>query len=136
MQITREADYATRAVLHLARLEPGTRVPTARLAAEAGVPPAFLAKIVAQLAAVSVLRTTRGAHGGVALARPAAEISLLAVVEALGQTLLLNLCADDPRACPLGAGCSLQSVWAEARHDVQRRLGAVSFAALAARQRV
>ncbi len=49
MQITRQADYATRAVLHLSAMEPGSRAATSTIAAKQSIPPSFLAKIISQL---------------------------------------------------------------------------------------
>jgi len=79
MQITRQADYAVRAVVHLSGLENGGRAPTSKIAAEQNIPPSFLAKIVSQLSVAGVVQTSRGARGGVSLARDAADISLLEV---------------------------------------------------------
>lgn len=75
MQITRQADYAVRAVLFLAGLKSGEYAPTARIAHEQKISLPFLVKIVSQLSAAGILHTLRGAHGGVTLARPAHEIS-------------------------------------------------------------
>jgi Rrf2 family protein len=132
MQITRQADYATRAVLCLAQAQPGTRLSTARIAEQTAAPPAFLAKIIAQLASAGVVQAVRGARGGVSLARPAATISLLEVVEAIDGALELNACAIDPTKCGLSATCPLQPEWSAANHDLRRRLATVTFEDLAA----
>jgi hypothetical protein len=69
VQITRQADYAVRAVLYLAERDPGARVSTGQIARDQKIPLTFLAKIVSQLSAAGLLHTTRGARGGVTLAR-------------------------------------------------------------------
>ena len=74
MQITRQADYAVRAVLYLARLEPNQRAATSQVAKEQHIPPSFLAKIISQLSIAGLLHTSRGARGGVTLAREPKEI--------------------------------------------------------------
>ena len=71
MQITRQADYAVRAVLYLARLGGNERAATSAVAEEQRIPPSFLAKIISQLSIAGLLHTSRGARGGVTLARPA-----------------------------------------------------------------
>ena len=131
MQITRQADYAVRAVLYLAERAPGDRVATSEIGREQRIPVTFLAKIVAQLAAAGILRSTRGAHGGIALGRPADEISLLDLVEAIDGPMLLNECVADPTTCPLGAGCAVHHVWCEAQAELVERLGRTTFAQLA-----
>jgi Rrf2 family protein len=69
MQITRQADYAMRAVAYLANLGPEQRAATSQIAEEQQIPPSFLAKIVSQLSVAGLLQTSRGARGGVSLAR-------------------------------------------------------------------
>jgi len=76
MQITRQADYAVRAVLYLSGLDNGRRAPTSEIALKQHIPPSFLAKIVSQLSVAGIVQTSRGARGGVSLARAADEISL------------------------------------------------------------
>jgi Rrf2 family protein len=122
MQITRQADYAVRAVLYLAGLGPGDHTSTAQMAREQKIPPTFLAKIVSQLSTAGILRTTRGAHGGVALARPADDISLLEIVETIDGPIVLNECVLDSGLCPLGNTCAIQSIWCEVQAGLVKRL--------------
>jgi Rrf2 family protein len=131
MQITRQADYAVRAVLYLARLGPNGRAITARIAHEQHIPPTFLAKIISQLSAAGVVRAIRGANGGVALARPAEQVSLLEIVEAIDGPVILNGCLDDPTSCPLSGDCPVCNVWREAQAKLVEHLRAVNFGALA-----
>jgi len=122
MQITRQADYAVRAVLYLAQCGPGTPVATAEIAQAQKIPATFLTKIISQLASVGIVHTTRGAHGGVALARPAAEISLLEIVETIDGPVLLNACVLDPASCPESLTCPVQKIWCQAQADLVIRL--------------
>lgn len=130
MQITRQADYAVRAVQYLTGLRPGEHTSTAQIAREQKIPATFLAKIVAQLSTAGILRATRGVHGGVMLARPANDISLLEVVEAIDGPILLNECVVDRGLCPLGATCAIQSVWCEAQAALVTRLSQTKFGQL------
>ena len=57
MQITRQADYAVRAVLYLARLDGKQRAATSQIAKEQHIPPSFLAKIISQLSIAGLLHT-------------------------------------------------------------------------------
>jgi Rrf2 family protein len=131
MQITRQADYAIRAVLYLAQLEAGGRTSTAQIAREQKIPPTFLAKIIAQLSVAGIVHATRGAHGGVTLARPADEISLLEIVETIDGPVLLNECVADPQVCPMSDGCPIQKVWCEAQTELIARLAETKFGQLA-----
>ena len=131
MQITRQADYAVRAMLYLAQLGPDQRASTSQIAEEKQIPPSFLAKIVSQLSVAGLLQTSRGARGGVTLARSAAEISLLDVVEAIDGPILLNDCVSDHSACSFGSSCAIKPVWCDAQQELVARLGATNFADMA-----
>jgi len=131
MQITRQADYAVRAVLYLAGLTNGRRAPTSEIAREQRIPPSFLAKIVSQLSVAGVVQTSRGARGGVALARSPNDISLLEVIEAIDGPIMLNECVDDPSACFFGEDCPVQGVWCDAQSSLVHKLRATDFEVLA-----
>jgi Rrf2 family protein len=130
MQITRQADYAVRAVLYLSQHGGNSRISTAQIARDQQIPLTFLAKIISQLSASGILRATRGARGGVTLARPADDISLLEIVEAIDGPMMVNECTHDPSQCPLGSTCSVREVWCEVRADLVRRLSQTKFGQL------
>lgn len=134
MQITRQADYALRAMLYLARLEPNERAATSKIAEDQEIPPSFLAKIISQLSIAGLIHTSRGAHGGVSLARKPAEISLLEVVEAIDGPISLNECVHDPSVCSFGDNCPIHDVWCEAKEELVRKLRAATFDKLLERE--
>lgn len=76
------SQYAIRAILHLARLEPGTLVQAHVLAKELDLPAPYLSKILQQLVKDGLTVSRKGPSGGFALARPAAEIRVFDVVNA------------------------------------------------------
>ena len=126
MQITRQADYAVRAVLYLSRLGPDQRVATSQIAEVQQIPPSFLAKIVSQLSVAGLLQTSRGARGGVSLARTPDQISLLEVVEAIDGPILLNECVGNG-ACTFGDDCAMKPVWCDAQAELVSRLRQTTF---------
>ncbi len=130
MQITRQADYAVRAVSFLARLSPGERVPTSLIAERQRIPQTFLAKIISQLSAAGIIRATRGARGGVALARAAEHVNLLEVIEAIDGPVRLNECVTDPEVCSMSEVCPVRSVWCKAQAELVERLQGTAFSQL------
>ena len=128
MQITKQADYALRAVIYLARLDDGEKASTKDIANKQYIPPSFLAKIVSQLSIAGLIHTSRGARGGVSLARQPEEISILDVVEAIDGPILLNECTHEPNSCPFGTDCPLHRVWCEAKNDLHEKLSTATFA--------
>lgn len=132
MQITRQADYAVRAVLYLASLSNGGRAPTSQIAREQAIPPSFLAKIVSQLSVAGVVQTSRGARGGVSLARPSEKISLLEVIEAIDGPITLNECVTNPSICPFGEDCPVNKIWCDAQSKLVSELKLTDFNMLTA----
>lgn len=131
MQITRQADYAIRAVLYISKLNGSERASTSQIAQEQRIPPSFLAKIISQLSIAGLLQTSRGARGGVTLAKSAEEITLLDVVEAIDGPIALNECVSDQDACSFGDECPLRSIWCDAQDDLVTRLKSTTFAKFA-----
>ncbi len=129
MQITRQADYAVRAVLYLAGKK-DERVATSMIAEEQKIPPSFLAKIISQLSIAGLLHTSRGARGGVTLARDARDITLLEVVEAIDGPIQLNECVGGDGVCSFTDGCPMRPVWCEAQEELVARLRNTNFADL------
>jgi len=127
MQITRQADYAVRAVLYLAR-SGEQRTATSMIAEEQHIPPSFLAKIVSQLSIAGLLHTSRGARGGVVLAREAKDITLLEVIEAIDGPIQLNECVGDNGTCSFDDNCPLRPVWCDAQEELVGRLKSTNFA--------
>ncbi|MBM4088975.1 MAG: Rrf2 family transcriptional regulator [Planctomycetes bacterium] len=83
MKLSRTVAYAVRATLQLARSESPTPVPCSQLASEGKMPERFLLQILRNLVTHGILRSTRGVDGGYSLVRPANEVSLLEVIEAI-----------------------------------------------------
>lgn len=127
MQITRQADYALRAMVYLSRIEPNLRAATKKIAEVQKIPPSFLAKIISQLSIAGLIHTSRGAHGGVVLSRPAAEISLLEVVEAIDGPIALNECTVAPGNCEMADDCPLHQIWQETQDDLVSKLRNTRF---------
>jgi len=127
MQITRQADYAVRAVYYLTSLGPKGRAATSKIADEQHIPVSFLAKIVSQLSVSGLLQTSRGARGGVSLARKPQEITLLDVVEAIDGPIKLNECVGDGSLCSFVEDCPMRPVWCDTQKDLVDRLSSTHF---------
>ena len=127
MQITRQADYALRAMLYLAQLEPNKRAATSQIAQEQRIPPSFLAKIISQLSIAGLIHTSRGARGGVSMARPPEAISVLEVVESIDGPITLNECSQSAGACPFGENCPLRDLWCGTQNELVERLRKTTF---------
>jgi Rrf2 family protein len=83
MRMSAKAEYAVRAMTHLASVAPGDLVKTDDLARAQGIPPQFLVDILSDLRADRLVRSHRGRDGGYALARPADQISVADVLRCI-----------------------------------------------------
>jgi Rrf2 family protein len=130
MQITRQADYAVRAMIYLTEIGSDRRAATSQIAEVKQIPPSFLAKIVSQLSVAGLLQTSRGARGGVSLAKAPEHITLLDVVEAIDGPILLNECVDNETACSFGETCPMRPVWCDAQKQLVNSLRQTTFASI------
>ncbi len=132
LRISRKIDYGLRAMIYLASVTPAVVVPFREIARQMDVPEDFLAKILKTLVDAGLVRSTRGPHGGYALARSPSEVSFLDVIEAVEGPVALNVCLDGEDACGHSTCCTMMSVWKlgqERMLDVYRqaRLSDVAF---------
>jgi len=128
MQVTRQADYAIRAVYYLAMIGNDKRASTSEIARQQHIPPSFLAKIISQLSVAGLLHTSRGARGGVTLALDPAEITMLDVVEAIDGPIMLNECVMNSHGCTFGQDCPMRAMWCELQDEFVTRLKNNTFA--------
>ena len=131
--ITREADYAIRAVLALARRrrEGQGSASTAELSAEMEIPYRFLRKLVKRLVQARLVASRRGKGGGLILVCEPARVTLLDVIRAIGPAgARLSVCVVNPGLCGRSGFCSVHRVLRSAQQGLDRDLGAVTFADL------
>lgn len=127
MKLSRESQYGLEALSVLAREEEG-KVMLLREIAEAGnLPSSFLAKIFQKLARHQLVSSHRGAVRGYALARPAREISLREVFEALEGPDLFSRCVFWPERCGDDNPCQLHEQWGKIRPQVQAMMEKVTL---------
>ena len=131
LTISRETDYAARVLLHMARQPAGQRATAQQIAGQCLIPRAMVRRVVTRLGVANLIVTARGSEGGIVLARPASQISLLDVVEAMEGALALNSCTVNPGICPLIPTCPVHDVWVVARQELRSTLATITFDRLA-----
>ncbi len=115
VRVTRAGEYAIRGMIRLAKDGGEGLVLIADIAKAEGVSKTFLAKQFQRLVRAGLLESSRGAAGGVALARPPGEITLRDVVEAVEGPVELNRCLSVADRCKNAETCPLADVWREAQ---------------------
>jgi FeS assembly SUF system regulator len=131
MRLSHLADYAVVLMTAAARRQTGERLSATELSAETGVPLPTTQKLMGQLAAARLLDSVRGASGGFSLARPAAEISLADVVEAVEGPIAMTVCSEGRTDCALDAHCRVKPHMGVVGSAVRGALGAVTLVELA-----
>ncbi len=131
MRLSSMADYAVVTMSAAARHCGSTRVSSAQLAEETGLPVPTVQKLVSLLSGAGLLRSVRGAHGGLQLARPAAAISLADIVEAVEGPIALTACVTHGKQdCALESSCSVRPHWPVVNEAVRGALANVSLSSL------
>ena len=129
MLLPQTAEYAMRAVLHIAAFEQGRSVRVDETADALGIPRNYLSKTLHQLARAGILTSARGPLGGFRLAIAADELTLARIVSPfvvsterrclLGQ----GLCGESPR-------CAVHERWAPIAKQMRDFFGDTTVADL------
>ena len=132
MRLSSMADYAVVTMSAAARHCGGARVSAAQLARETGLPVPTVQKLVSILTSAGLLRSIRGHHGGLQLARPAAAITLADIVEAVEGPIAIASCDDHGKQeCALEDCCSLRPHWPMVNAALRSALADVPLTRLA-----
>lgn len=114
MRITTWAEYGLICALHLARRVSEGPLTGRELASRERLPADYVEQILLRLRRADVVRSTRGAHGGYALARPADLISVRDVISASELGTFDLHCVTHPveeERCSASQHCSIRPVW-------------------------
>jgi FeS assembly SUF system regulator len=129
MRLSNLADYAVVTMSAAARHCGGGRTSAAELAAETGLPVPTVQKLVSKLSAAGLLRSVRGAGGGLQLARPAAAITLADIVEAVEGPIALAVCLEGD--CAMDHDCRVKPHWPVVNAALRGALAGVPLTQLA-----
>jgi Rrf2 family protein len=114
MRITTWAEYGVICALNLAKREQDGPVTGREIAAQEKLPADYVEQILLRLRRADVIRSTRGAHGGYMLSRPASEISIRDVIQASELETFDLHCISHPveeDRCSSAHTCSIRPVW-------------------------
>jgi len=129
IRINRQTDYAVRVILSLAKHGAGARLSTKAIQQEMLIPPAFMMRIVAQLAKNELLNTFPGREGGLMLPRPPSQITLRDIVEAFEGPILLSQClqARGEADCPFKVNCPVRTKWGRVQVAMLHEMANITF---------
>jgi Rrf2 family transcriptional regulator, iron-sulfur cluster assembly transcription factor len=129
--ISRKADYAIRGMVYLAWRPKDEVCSIKNIAVFAEASQTFLAKIFQQFNRMGIVKSYRGTGGGFTLGRPAGDITLLDIVEAVDGPILINACVLAKGTCGRDDTCPAHPVWKEVQQQMKGLLGNVTLERLA-----
>ncbi len=130
MRLTLMTDYALRLLMHVAQQAPGQLCTSAEVAKLHGLSPAHVTKITHLLGRAGWLNTVRGKGGGMRLAKPAAEISLGAVVRGIETDFHIVECFGAGNQCVLTGQCRLSGILSQGLSNFLQHLDGYTLADL------
>ena len=130
MMFSTKAEYGVRVMVQLAMRVGDDPIPLAEIAANDGLPLAYLEHLVARLRKAGLVDSRRGSRGGYLLARSPAQITMAEVVEALEGTIAPIECiseaADGRIVCSRESdpdhSCPTKVLWTRVRFSIVRTL--------------
>ncbi len=128
MRLTTKGRYGVRAVLNLAAKNQSKPVSIRQISREEDLSPEFLEQIFFKLKKAGVIRSVRGPKGGFLLRLKPSDITIKAILDAVGESVNPTPCTDtgtDP--CPREEGCALAPVWNEFNQVIEKHLDNISL---------
>jgi Rrf2 family protein len=134
MELTKRGDYGVRAMLALSRAPAGRLLSVRRIADEMAIPIRFLPQVMGDLSAAGLVSARTGRTGGYRLARPADQISLLDVVEAIEGDGRRRSCVLRAGPCGIDGFCDVHDIFFAAQDALLATLAGARLAELPARR--
>ncbi len=136
MRLTVKSEYGLLAMIELASRSGDTPVSAREVAERQEIPAKFMEQIFVAMRRAGLVAAVRGAHGGFVLGRPADEITVLDVVEAVDGPLVSPVCDGERGSiCARTNACAAGEVWGRATSALKAVFAASTLAELVASQR-
>ena len=136
MKLSTRGRYATRALLDLALHHDEEPVLLKDIAQRQEISLPYLEHLITPLIAGGLVRSTRGAKGGISLAKPPEEIKLVEVIQLLEGSIAPVECVTNPEICPRSASCVARDVWGEIKRAINGVLQSTTLQDLVERQKM
>ncbi|MBI3930612.1 MAG: Rrf2 family transcriptional regulator [Chloroflexi bacterium] len=135
MKLSTKGQYGTRMLLDLALHEEEAPVLLKDIAQRQQISLGYLEHLVTPLIAGGIVRSTRGAKGGVSLAKPSEQIKLSEVIQLLEGSIAPVACVNDPAVCSRSESCVTRDIWDELKQAMDGVLASTTLQNLVQRQK-
>ena len=129
MKVTTKARYGLRALVRLAK-NGETPLSLSHIAEEESVSVKYLERIFSSLKRGEIVEAASGKKGGYRLAKPASEITVADVMQAVGERTSLLECVGDTRSCQRWQNCPTRSLWSRLSTILENEMRNMSIADL------
>ena len=133
MKLSTRGRYGTRALLDLALHQGEAPVLLKDIAQRQQISLRYLEHLITPLIAGGIVRSTRGARGGVSLAKPTDEIKLSQVIQLLEGSIAPVECITNPAVCDRSKSCATRDIWSDLKKAMNGVLESVTLQDLAER---
>ena len=135
MKLSTRTRYGMRALVDLALNTTEKPVQLKDIAARQKISLSYLEHLVIPLITAGIIQSTRGARGGIKLARPANKVRLDEILEILEGPIAPVDCLKSDQACPRSGACATQDIWDEMKMAMLAVLRSKTLQDLADRQK-
>lgn len=126
--ISQGAQYAISAIIAISKHAGEGAVSASHLSKSLNCPTAYLSQILAKLKEPGILKSQRGLNGGVYLAKPIHEITMMDVIAAIDGTEFFNKCFMGIEGCGNIEPCPFHEFWSAERKKIEQWLKNTTFA--------
>ena len=136
MKLSTRTRYGTRALLDLARHQGDKPVQLKEIARRQNISLHYLEHIITPLVGAGIVRSTRGARGGLQIGKKPDQIKLSQVVTLLEGAITPVDCVVDPESCNRSDFCVTRDVWGEMKDAIDKTLDSITLQDLIEREKV
>ena len=126
VRLSTTARYSLRALSDLCACSGGGPVSVSDIAARQNIPVNYLEQLFGKLRRAGILESVRGAQGGYYLARPAGEVTIAEILQALGEPFIFGSCQTD-KGCENAVTCPTFNLWRRVKGSVDEILSTTTL---------
>jgi Rrf2 family protein len=135
MKLSTRSRYGIRALIDIALNSDGKPVLLRDVARRQMISTMYLEHLITPLISAGIIRTTRGAKGGVWLAKEPREITLTEIIQLLEGSMAPVECVDDSNYCSRCDSCITRNVWIDLKNAMTKVLNSTTLEDLAEREK-
>jgi|YelNatPaOPRAMG01_1025707.scaffolds.fasta_scaffold05779_4 Rrf2 family protein len=127
MRLSSRARYGVRAMARLYKDYKGVPISLKEIARQEMIDEAYLAQLLLKLKNYGLITTERGKSGGYIPTKPAADITLMDILNAVEEEIMPLECFVNLAICPLTANCFTKDFWYNLKLQIEKALSGITL---------